>query len=247
MTQPTSRPPGPSLPRWMALPASLLIAYHLGSVLLNVLAAPSGPWPNMEGPEMAAPPQLAAWPHQEGALPYLRAIKQTHNYHFRSNRGGQPDAYLQIQLYDKDGVLSKTLRFPDPKASSALQQRQAMVCRWFTDDQPVQPNMGEQIPAPNAKIPEISIWESVQGDPRKLALTRIPENEVPRDRQVFRPSSWSLIVLRSLARHWCRQYEAHSAEITRHSREAIPPRILSERENPPEMEELQSNYGRLPR
>jgi hypothetical protein len=75
----------------------------------------------------------------------------------------------------------------------------------------------------------------------------VPENEVPKDRPVFRPSEWSLLVVRSLTRHLCALHGAAAAEAVRHSREALPPRILFERELLPQMEDLQSNYGRLPR
>jgi hypothetical protein len=231
----------------MILGGSLLIAYHLGCVLLNVLAAPSGPWPAMEGADMAMPPALVGNLHTEVALPYLRLVKLTHNYHFNSNRVGQPEAFLEVELQDEEGEVIKTVRFPDPKAPSSVRQRQAALAHYVTEDQPIQPSMIEKIPAPNRKIPEIPIWEGVPGDQRKLTLARIPENEVPRDRPVFRPSEWSLIVVRSLGRYLCREHGASRAEIVRKSKEPIPPRILQERQDPPETEELSSSYGRLPR
>jgi hypothetical protein len=229
------------------LAGSVLIVYHLGAVVVNAMAAPSGPWPMMEGADMAIPPQLAAMAHEKLALPYLRAIKQTHNYHFRTNRVGNPEAFLEIQLQEKDGSPGKTLRFPDPKAPSAVRQRQASLVRWFIDDQPVQPKDGESVRAPGAKVPEITIWEQVPND-RKLNLTKIPEHEA-RDYMktgpLFKPTPWSLLVLRSLTRHLVITHDADSADIVRHSKEPIPPRILTERENPPDMEVLLSNYGRM--
>lgn len=247
MSQLTPHPVGPPLPRWLLCLGSLLISYHLLSVGLNVLAAPSGPWPAMEGSDMAMPPQLPAYVHAQVALPYLQMVKLTHNYHFRTNRTGQPEAYLEVKLKDQDGELMKTLRFPDPEAGRAIRSWQEALARWATDDQPIQPSMIEKIPAPNQKIPEIPIWENSVDDMRRLTLTFIPENEVPRDRPVFRPSQWSLIVVRSLGRYLCRVHGASSCEVFRRSREPIPPRILQERESPPENEDLVSAYGRLPR
>jgi hypothetical protein len=239
MTQPT--------PRWLLFGASLLILFHISSVLLNALAAPSGPWPGMEGADMAMPPQLVALAHEKTALPYLRAVQMTHNYHFRTNRVGQPDAFLEFTLENDAGEVLKTVRFPDPKASASIRRRQASLTRWITDDHPVPLGSTERIPAPGEKIPEIAIWEQVPEQPRKLTLSRIPENEVPRDRPVFRPTRWSLIVVGAIARNVCREHGARRAEVVRHSRDPIPPRILFERESPPEMEDLQSSYGRLPK
>lgn len=246
MTQPTPRPVGPPLPRWALLAGSAFLVYHLSAVLLNALAAPSGPWPAMEGADMAMPPQGIALAHDRATLPYLRAIKQTHNFHFRSNRVGNPDAYLEFRLQEKDGSFGKTLRFPDPKAPYPIRQRQAALTRWVTDDQPVQPPE-EKVAAPGTKVPEITIWEPVQNE-RRLNFAKIPAHEVRdymRNGPLFRPSPWSLVVLRSMTRHLCKAYDADAAEVVRYSREPIPPTVLNERETPPEMEVLQSNYGRL--
>jgi hypothetical protein len=247
MTQPTPRPAGPPAPRWLLAAGSLLIVFHLGSVLVNALAAPSGPWPAMEGAEMAMPPQLFALAQEKAALPYLRLLQLTHNFHFRTNRGGQPEAFLELALEDEAGEVMQTVRFPDPKAPAVVRRRQASLTRWLTDDQPVPPGSTEKIPAPGERIPEIAIWEPVEDAPRKLTLARVPENEVRRDRQAFRPTEWSLIVVRAITRNVCREHGAARAEVVRHSREAIPVRVLFEREAPPENEDLQSSYGRLSR
>ena len=47
------------VPRWLVYPASALLLFHLGAVLANALAAPSGPWLTTRGSEMP-PPQLLA-------------------------------------------------------------------------------------------------------------------------------------------------------------------------------------------
>ena len=181
-------------------------------------------------------------------LPYLAGVKMTHNYHFFSNRPGMPEAVLEVRLLDAKGVVFKTVPFPDPQASALVRQRQALATHWLIDDRPVErSSWGERIPAPNQKIPETPLWAAVPDQERKLQLTWAPENEVPKDRLVFRPSEWSLLLVRSFARHLCRLHGADSAEVVRRSREAIPPRILFERELPPQMDDLQSHFGRLPR
>jgi hypothetical protein len=220
---------------------------HLGAVVVHVVAAPSGPWPAQEGADLAPPPHLAAFVDEPLVQPYLRQIKMTHNYHFPSNRTGGPAAFLEVRLKDKEGEVFKTLRFPEEQASGSVRQRQVLLTRWLTDDQPVQPQRAERIPAPGQKIPEIPIWSPVEDSPRKLTLSWIPENEVPRDRPVFRPSEWSLLVVRSMMRHLCRTHKADSADVVRRSREPIPPRVLFENEVPAPMEDLQSDYGRLPK
>jgi hypothetical protein len=245
MTQPKPRVVGPPFPRWAAFVGSLLIIYHLGCVALNAMAATSGPWPGMEGPDMNPPPQAVGRAHEAAALPYLKAIKQTHNYHFRTNRVGMPEAYLTIELFDKAGAPVKSLRFPDPKAPAAVQQRQAALVRWVIDDQPVQPKMTEGVAAPGQLAPTITVWDNPQGEQRRLVLTQIAENEVKRDRPTYRPTPWSLLVVRSLVRHLCRVNDADGAEVVRHSREPVSYRILMERDATIDTEELQSSYGRL--
>jgi hypothetical protein len=239
---------GPPLPRGLALAGSLLIVFHFAAVAVHVAAAPSGPWPGPEGPDLAPPPHLARIADEHIALPWLRTIKLTHNHHFASNRPGAPEAALEVRLLDGQGEVFRTVRFPHPQAPAWVRQRQALAARWLTEDRPVErPAWGERIPAPNQKAPEVPIWTGAGETPRKLDLTWLPEHELPRDRPVFRPSEWSLIVVRSLARHECRLHGAASARLVRLSREAIPPRILFERETPPEMGDLESHYGRLPR
>jgi hypothetical protein len=105
--------------------------------------------------------------------------------------------------------------------------------------------MIEKIPAPNREVPKVPIWEGEEGNERKLTLTWVPENEIPRNRPVFRPSEWSLIVVKSLGRYLAREHGAARAEVVRKSREPIPPRVLQEREAPPPQEDLVSSYGRL--
>jgi hypothetical protein len=247
MIQPPSPPDSAPIARWAVLAGSLLIVFHLGTVAIHVVAAPSGPWPGMEGSEPAPPPQFSVLADENVAAPYLTRLKMTHNYHFPSNRASAPGAELEFRLCDEEGEVFKTVTFPDPKASAAVRRRQALALRWFTDDRAIQPPQGEKIPPPGGKIPEVATWDDVEGEMRKLNLTWVPEIEVKRNRPVFGPTEWSLVVLRSFVRYLCQVHGADNAEVVRTSREPIPPRILFEREVPPLMDKLQSNYGRLSR
>jgi hypothetical protein len=248
MIPPNSLPDRVPIPRWAVLAGSVLIVLHLGTVVVHAVAAPSGPWPGMEGSEPAPPPQFSALADEDVAVPYLTRIKLTHNYHFPSNRASVPGAYLELQLEDRQGEVFKTIRFPDPNAPSAVRRRQALALRWFIDDRPLQPPQGEKIPAPGGKIPDVLTWKDVEGEMRKTELTPVPEILIRRDRPVFGPTEWSMVVLRSFVRYLCRENDgAESALVVRKSREPVPPRILFEREVPPLMDVLESNYGRVSR
>jgi hypothetical protein len=247
MNPPVARPAGPALPpRWVMIVGSVLICAHLLAICVNVLTAPSGPWPTMEGADMSMPPLLFGRIHEYYSLPYLRALQMTHNYHFRTNRGAVPEAILEAKLLDREDREIRTVRLPDPKAPWAVRQRQAALVRWLTDDIPHQLPMGEKIAAPGKEVPRIAIWDPVPNEMRKLTLNRIPENEVPRDRpMIFKPSPWSLLVLRAIGRQLCRANEASAVELTRLSREPVTPRIFEGREAPPDMDDLASYYGRF--
>jgi hypothetical protein len=83
---------------------------------------------------------------------------------------------------------------------------------------------------------------------RTLRLRAVPEHLVPRDRPVFRPSSWSLLLARSYVRHLCRVNGASTAELVRHSREPILPALIFMPEPPAAtFDELVSSFGELPR
>jgi hypothetical protein len=195
---------------------------------------------------MAIPPPAAALPHESLALPYLQGVGLTHNYHFPTNRVGSPDAYLEVRLEDADGKPLKTVRFPDPDAPPLVRQRQHQMIRWLVEDQPVAPPRGERIYPPGQLPPRVPFWDLV--DARRLVLMEVPEPEVPRNRMVFRPTPWSLVVIRSIARHECRVHGAAHARVTRYSREVTSPEALvNPQAIPAAIEELVSDYGRMPR
>jgi hypothetical protein len=246
LMSPASPPSSPPWPRWLVALASVPLVYHLGSIGVGALAAGSGPWPTGDGVAMAVPPPAAAAIHESAALPYLRAIGLTHNYHFPSNRVGGPDAYLEVRLEDDAGQFLKTVRVPDPDAPPMVRQRQAQLIRWLIDDQPVAPPRNEVIYPPGQLPPRVTIWEVEEG--RGLVLAEISEVEVPRNRPVFRPTPWSLVVVRAIARHECRTHGAAHARVVRHSRSPVSPEVLlMPQAVPAAIDELVSDYGRFSR
>jgi hypothetical protein len=92
-------------------------------------------------------------------------------------------------------------------------------------------------------------WEGrPPGQP--LWLTEVQQHLVPRDREVMRPSEWSLLLVRSYARYLCREYGAASAELVRHTKEPLPPAVLLPATAPPPGlfgNEFFANFGDLPR
>ena len=234
--------PAPPMSRPLVAVASAVIVFHLGSVLTNVLAAPSGPWP--PGGNLATPPQLAFSLNRELAPRYLEPLKLTHNYHFADNRPGRPGVWFEVRLANESGRELATLRFPDPSASTPVRHRQSLLAFALADDQPVAPPTGEWIAAPGREMPTVPIWD-LAGD-NELRLRPVPAHLVPRDRMVYRPSDWSLILARSYVRHLCREHGAAKGELIRHTREAIPPAVMFERDVPPDaFGELVSHFGEV--
>jgi hypothetical protein len=238
--------PDVPLPRWALVVGSLVVACHLLALATNVLAAPSGPWPTMEGMSQAPPPQFAQSVAEPVAQPYLRLLKMTHNYHFPSNRPGGFEAFLEVRLFDDQGREMKTLRLPDPDASAAVRRQQALLARWMTDDMPVLPPQAEKVYPKDQEAPRVSIWEGPPQGP--LAIRTLFEHELRSRGPAVRPSDWSVLLAKSYARYLCREHGATSADVIRHSRGAIPPTVLFDQEpRPGPAEDLLSNYGRLPR
>src|SRR5205823_3602777 len=139
--------PAPGIPRWLVFLGSLAIAVHFLAVVCGALAAPSGPWPTMEGSGMATPPQFA-FSIDKITRPYLQLVKMTHNYHFATNRPGLPGASFEVRLKDESGQELAMVRFPDAGANFWVHHRQSLLAQGLADDQPVQPPTGEVIAAP---------------------------------------------------------------------------------------------------
>lgn len=239
-------PGGVQVPSWLIRLGSVITAIHFGAVVVGALAAPSGPWPSMGGANLATPPQFAFSLNEIVTPAYLRWLRLTSNYHFPSNRPARPDAYFEVILRDESGQELKKLRFPEEHVNPWVRHRQNLLARALAEDEPVAPQQGEVIAPPNQPVPTFLIWDIEEN--RKLRLSETPQHLIPRDRPVFRPSDWSLLLAKSYARHLCRRHGASTAELIRHTKDPIPPAVLFMTNVRSEFfDELISNFGELPK
>jgi hypothetical protein len=229
-------------PRFLIMVGSLAILAHFGAVILHALAAPSGPWPSTDGASMAGPPAFTEALDESVAQGYLKPLKLTHNYHFLGNRPTTPGVYLEVKLKDARGELLTTCRFPDPKTNAWVRHLQGLFAQGLVPDQPIAPPQGEEIPAPHQQVRTVSIWD-IAAD-QSLRLSQVPEHLIPRNRPVYAPTEWSLVLVHSYARYLCRTHGAASADVVRHSRESISPTLFLTG-NPPTMAftDLMASYG----
>ncbi len=234
--------PRREIPSWVLMLGSLLLVLHLSCLAIAALDAPSGPWSTPFGESMAMPPTFAETTNRVTGPIVIHGLRIANNYHYPSNRPAFSGVYLEARLKDASGKLVKTLRFPDPDAPMAVRHRQYMLIRWLADDIPVPPPEGEVIPAPNQRMNTLRIWDIVE--PRRLRLREVPEHLIPRDRPVFRPSDWTLLVCRSYARYLCRTEGAAAVEMVRKSREPISPIVIMGGNAAPEtLMEMESSFG----
>lgn len=242
MSTPTPRP----LPPAIKIAASALILFHLTALVALALTAPSGPWPTQFGASTALPPPFALAVNEFTFQHYLRHLNMTHNYHFQSNNPEAPAVEFEVKLKDKLGSVT-TLKFPDPSASFWVRHRQQLLAQALADDTPVESRLGQIVLPKGKKAPTILAWKGVEGS-SILRLEQISELELTgNNRQMMRPSEWSLILARAYVRHLCRQRGADSGELLRRHRNAIHPTVLfMEGPLPPEtFEERVSNFGEV--
>jgi hypothetical protein len=233
-------------PRWLIAVASAAIVFHLSAVLLRALAAPSGPWPTPQGGTLAPPPAFALALYQWLPGEYLQALQMTHNYHFVTNRPGQPALSFEVRLRDAAGKEVANVRFPDKNANYWLRHRQTLLANALSLDEPAAPPQMEAIPGPNQRVPTVPLWDMAPDKPGRLELKNVPQHLIPRDRPVMRPSEVSLLFVRSYARYLCRVHGAASAQVIRHHQDPIPPDVLSADNVPADaFDEVLSNYGEL--
>jgi hypothetical protein len=235
-----------ALPPWFLFLASAAVIGHLVAVVVRIIAAPSGPWSTPFGNSLAEPPAFAQSISQRACQPYLALLKLDHSYHSPADRPESPAAYFEVRLRDPKGRLLRTVRVPDDAANFWVRHRQTLLAQALANDQPVTPRAGEVIAAPSQAVRTVAIWD-LAGD-RQLRLRPVPEHLIPRDRPVFRPSEWSLVLARSYVRYLCRVHGAASGELIRHTREPVLPAVLF-LDEPSEAAfgELISNFGELPR
>ncbi|MCS6850496.1 MAG: hypothetical protein NZ700_04920 [Gemmataceae bacterium] len=240
---------GSVLPGWLVVVSSLAIIGHLVAVAAGALAAPSGPWPSpaMLGSAPYAPPYFAAAINQVTMPGYLAYLKLAHTYHFATNNPIMPGIYLEARLRDAQGQVIKTVLLPDPDANPWLRVRQAQLARGLGEDENIQPPASEVIAGPNQPTPMVTIWEPVDQSFQKLVLRTTQQNLLPRDRPVFGPSGWMMVLARSYARHLARTHGAARVELIRHHQEPIQPNILYQDFPAGAFDPVSSNFGELPR
>jgi hypothetical protein len=222
---PSPRTGNRPLPTWAIQGGSCLIVAHFLAIGTLVLAAPSGPWPTNFGSSPAPGPSFATAINEATSRYYLRPLHMANDYHFVTNVPTMPAVFFEVRLKDETGKVVKTVKLPDANANFHVRHRQQLLAQALGTDLAVQPPQGERVLPPGQSFATFQIWEGNPGDP-VLRLVKKSEIELPRDRPLSRPSDWSLILAQAYARYLCRQHGAASAEIIRHSRNAIMPDIL---------------------
>jgi hypothetical protein len=236
--------PAKPLPSWLVLSINIGIACHLGAIVILVLASFSGPWPTAMGISSTAQgPQFAEEINKYTNPYYLEPLHLSNDYHFLSNRMQLSVAYFEVVLKDKSGQVIRTIKFPEEDANFWVRHRQALLAQGLASDVPVQPRPGETIFAKGQKVRTVTIWDR-GSEETTFKMRTVPEHLIPRERPVFAPSEWSLLLARAYMRYLGRHYGAASVELIRHSREPILPAIMFLRELPQgSLEELVCSFG----
>jgi hypothetical protein len=237
-------PANPPLPRWVVRVGSGIIVFHVFSLAILVLAAPSGQWATPFGSTMAEGPRFALIISDVTARHYLRPLHMTHNYHFASNAPEMPQVFFEVRLKDAKGHVVKTLKFPNENANFWLRHRQRLLAQRLGDDQPVQAPQGEQVLPKGQSYPTVTLWMPAEGDP-VLRLKQVSQLDLPRNQPLSRPSDWSRLLANAYLRHLCREHGAASAELIRHSRNPVHPFVLffTGPLPPDTFQELVCNFG----
>ncbi len=232
------------LPQWLIWVGSAAIVFHFFALLIVVLAVSSGPWISPFGPSPQEPPEFAYGISRVTNPLYLRPLQLSSNYHFESNKTEYDSVYFEAELRDANNNLIQTLRFPDEKANSWVRSKQMALAQSLGLDEPVQPPRGEVITPPGKAMPTVEVWDAPEGG-GPLKLQKIPITRIPRDREIYRPSDLSLQLAKSYSRYLCRQSNASSVELIRHSRRRLLPVFVKTEEGPPPdaFEEMICSFG----
>jgi hypothetical protein len=245
MSKPRSDSPR-ALPRGVKLLASAAIVFHLTAIFALALGAPSGPWNTAFGPSPALGPQFAQAVGGFTTNQYLKYLRMTHNYHFATSRPETVGVFFEVVLKDDKGGIVRTLKFPEPSANPWVRHRQQLLALGLGNDQPIQARPGEVIAAPKHQANTVTFWDNSKGT--VLQLETVPEHLLPREKNISRPSEWSLLLARSYARFQIRQHGAASAEVLRHSRDTVRPELMFQEQAPAApFTTLISNFGEVKR
>jgi hypothetical protein len=240
MSQPITTPLR-RVPTWLLWLGSLAIVFHLGSVGVNALAAPSGPWPGGEGDQIVRPP-LIFFNSDRVVADYLQPIRMTTNYHLLANQmPGKPGVWLEFRLKDDDGKELATVKLPDANANAWVRHRQSILTTVFGEDQRIAPPQSEIIAAPGREVPKVQFWDMDKG---LLKLKTVDINQIPRDHPVSGPNDFTFLCARSYARYLCRTHGAAKVEIIRHHQDPIRPFVVTEESVPArQFDEVISIFG----
>jgi hypothetical protein len=220
------------VPTWIVVAGSVAICFHLGVVAVNVLAAPSGPWPGPEGPAPTEPPAFAQ--NLNVLAPtYLAGLKINPNYRFESNRPEAPGVYFIARVKDAAGSVVATVRVPDPDANPWVRYREGRLAQWLGQDMMVPPPQAPKLPAPGQQPSLVTYWKKTAGE-HTFQLVEEPEHLVDRRGPAFQPSPMSLLMARSYTRFLCRAHGGTSVEIERHMKAPIPLSLLFPNANRPD-------------
>ncbi len=230
------------LPRAVVVIGSVLIGVHFLAIGAYVLAAPNGPWPTRFGDSTAEGPFFAVQLNDLFYPRYLQPLRLTHNYHFMGDHPLVSAVYFEAKVKDADGVVRKTVKFPQETSNLWLQHRYRLLALGLGNDQTVQPPRGEVIPAPGQHMQKIKIWDNT--DPALWKLKDVPEHLIPKDHPVARPSEWSLVLAQSYRRFLLKKYNAAAVELVRHSKDQVMPGYMFMPEAPPgTFDELVCSFG----
>ncbi len=225
--------PARNLPGAIKKLASAVIGFHLLALGVAVLAAPSGPWPMLNGGASdSLPPQFAYELSKITTQYYLEPLSLASDYHFVSNQTLLPTITLEVRLYygqDKREK-PKTALFPEPGANVWVRNQQSQLAQALGRDQPypINPDPGVAIQPPGGKPKRITFWLPLPDGPRSVALRQTEEQFLRLASPApMAPRDQTLILARAYARYLKRLYpEATRIELVRCSRNPAMPVLL---------------------
>jgi hypothetical protein len=231
MRQTQPPPAAGAVPRWLLHLGGVALAAHLAVLVGLTLSVASGPWPSPFGDSMALAPQFAQFVRLYASPLYGKVFKIAPTEFAPRAHPAAIGAWVEIRLKDDAGKVVNTLRFPEEGANPWVRQRQVLLARGLTDDQPVTPRMGEAVGPTIGKTPTVTYWQRDAAG--TLHLVAQLDHLVPRDQPLQKPSEWSLLLARSYARHATAVHGAAAAEVIRHTQFPIPPAVLFMPQPPP--------------
>ena len=225
---------------------SVVIGFHFLTIAILSLAAQSGPWPSPFGASSAVPPPFAGQINGLTMPNYLQPLRMTHNYHFETNRPEKTQTYFEVVLKDELGRVRTTLKFPSDDDNPWVRFRHELLANGLAEDEPVFTPRGEVIQAPGKKMETIRYWESAEGE-KVLKLRTQPIHLVPKDRPVYRPRDWSILLAESYMRYCMERENMAWAELIRHVRQPVLPGFLFGDPPPGTFDEQVCSFGELRR